>query len=283
MGDFVEYTDPAALTTGVEEGWAEPVTDPSEIDWPARQARAAIPFEVVDGRPVNPCEKTRVRRGRNGLGWWGENLMADAVVTCHVAGVSWLLLIEREDGYGWAVPGGGVDPGEAPAAAAARELGEETGLVVSASLWRAGEATYVPDPRASDEAWAVTVPAYADLGVVDRLPEVCGSDDARRAKWVRAGSFEQVTSNLTFRFDGVVFPAHVELLRGFFADRPQHGYYVVYATTPDDGLQRFGAVSVALPFELTCDTAVRQLTNQIAYDVCAPVVVTNWLPLKEVA
>jgi hypothetical protein len=54
------YTHPDVFALGVELGWAEPETDPACIDWPSRQAAAAIPFEVVDGRPVNPCDLTGV-------------------------------------------------------------------------------------------------------------------------------------------------------------------------------------------------------------------------------
>src|SRR6185437_227923 len=103
-------------------------TDPTRIDWPARQARAALPFQVIGGRPVNPCETTAVRYGRNEMGYWGETLMADALVTCTYHHTRYLLLVERSDGYGWAVPGGHVEPGETGLQAALRELAEETGL-----------------------------------------------------------------------------------------------------------------------------------------------------------
>lgn len=209
----ITYTHPDTFTIGVAEGWAEAETDPTRIDWAGQQAAAAIPFDVVNGRPVNPCEKTRVQRGRNGLGLWGENLMADAVVTCRdSAGRRRLLMVERRDGHGWAVPGGAVEPGETPLAAAARELAEETHLTALASKWTPGEAVYVPDPRASDEAWAVTVPAHADLGTFGRLPDVIADDDAARAEWVRAGSYQELAHDLADRFAGRVFPAHVDML-----------------------------------------------------------------------
>lgn len=220
MTGIVEYTDPATLSTGVAEGWAESVTDPTTIDWPVRQAAAAVPFKVVGCRPVNPCEITPVRYGRNGLGLWGENLMADGIVTCRHAGTRWLLLVERGDGHGWAVPGGSVESGETATAAAARETAEETALPAPAGLWRPGYPVYVPDPRASDEAWAVTVPAYADLGAVDRLPTVTGADDARRAAWVRAESYRDLCGELRRRFGGAVFAAHAAMLRAF-CDAPE--------------------------------------------------------------
>ena len=127
----VTYTHPSVLE-GIRAGadWADPVTDPRQIDWAARQARAAIPFAVVDGRPANPVEATGIRHGRNELGRWGEARWPtrwspprplQAVVRC-------LLMVERGDGYGWAVPGGDVEAGETGPQAAVRELAEETGL-----------------------------------------------------------------------------------------------------------------------------------------------------------
>ena len=187
------YTHPDVFTLGVAEGWAEAEADPTRIDWTERQARAAIPFDVIGGRPVNPCEKTGVTRGRNEMGFWGEQQMADALVAVTLCGTRYLLMIERGDGYGWAVPGGHVEPGEPAMFAAIRELAEETGLALfggetflTLETFRALAPRYVPDPRASDEAWAVTIPVRIDLGTRGTLPAVTGGDDARRAEWVPA-------------------------------------------------------------------------------------------------
>ena len=229
----MEFTHPSVIEgirTGA--GWADPTMDPTTIDWAGRQARAAIPFRVVDGRPVNPREQTTVRHGRNEMGHWGEALAADALVTVSHrpwlrAAWRWLtrqptavrhvLLVERDDGHGWAIPGGHVDPGEAPLSAAIRELEEETGLTTGSQSWRESAPRYVPDPRASDEAWMVTAPCLLDLGVARRLPAVEGRDDAERAAWIPAGSYAQLVDDLAEAYEGRVFAAHVEMLREHLA------------------------------------------------------------------
>jgi ADP-ribose pyrophosphatase len=208
----VEYTHPDVLTRGVQEGWAEAETDPTRINWAARQARAAIPFQVINGRPVNPVESTGITRGRNELGHWGEQLCADALVVALVDGRVWLAMVERSDGHGWAVPGGYVEPGEDPADAAVRELREETGLDLANTDWQSFPTRYVKDPRASREAWMVTAPAFVRL-LRDDLPVLVGADDARRAAWVRADTYAGLVADLETRFQGQVFRAHVELLR----------------------------------------------------------------------
>ncbi|WP_068920888.1 RapZ C-terminal domain-containing protein [Planobispora rosea] len=210
------YTHPDVLTIGVRDGWADPETDPARIDWTARQAAALIPFTVVDGRPVNPYAPTGIRYGRGELGHWGEQVCADAIVTAtDPTGRQWLVMVERDDGHGWALPGGTVDPGEDPATAAVRELAEETGLHLEDASWQPLAARYVPDPRASDEAWMVTVPARCHLGTMDRanLPAVVGADDAARAAWVRADSYAVLAADLKALYGGTVFTAHTALLR----------------------------------------------------------------------
>jgi ADP-ribose pyrophosphatase len=219
------YTHPDVLTIGVDDGWADPETDPTRIDWAARQAAAAIPFDVVDGRPVNPFGPTGIRYGRNQCGHWGEALAADALVLATLpAGwaqesdpaARYVLMVERDDGHGWAIPGGHVEPGEPAQAAAVRELEEETGLRLLGVSWRDWHQSaprYVPDPRASDEAWMATVLCVLDLGHVEELPPVEGYDDAYRAAWIRADSYAALTADLDQTYAGSVFAAHVEMLK----------------------------------------------------------------------
>jgi ADP-ribose pyrophosphatase len=165
--------------------------DPTEIDWPKRQAEAWIPYQVVNGRPVCPfmgeARSDRPTYGRSDMRFWGENKMADALVTATFRGVRYVLLIERGDGGGWAMPGGSIEPGETPQFAARRECGEETGLWLAGPWASKDEPRWVPDPRGSMEAWAVTVVTRFDLGEVESLPEVRGGDDAREAMWCPVG------------------------------------------------------------------------------------------------
>jgi ADP-ribose pyrophosphatase len=183
-------------------------TDPRTIDWDVRRARAIVPFDVVDGLPINPVT-AGLPAGRGQLWHWGEAVAADSVVFVLTPGrVRHLLMVERADGHGWALPGGMLDPGETPPIAAARELEEETGLVIHPSKFDMRAARGVPDPRAGANAWMATVPGVVTL-TRKKLPAVRGLDDARTAAWFPAGSYDE----LVLALDGRVFDAHVGLLR----------------------------------------------------------------------
>lgn len=220
--EAAENTAPEVFTTGVTEGWADPETDPTRIDWQPRLATAAIPFATLDGRPVNPVETTGIRYGRNQHGHWGEKLAGDAFVTAITedTGTRWLLLIKRGDGYGWALPGGGADPGETGEQAAIRELREETGLDLPDATWTSTPPQYVHDPRNSDESWMVTVVASTELRVPDAgsLPAVNGHDDAADAAWIPADTPAALANQLHDQNGGHLFSAHRNMIASRLAD-----------------------------------------------------------------
>ncbi|MEV5703986.1 NUDIX domain-containing protein [Actinoallomurus sp. NPDC052274] len=208
------FIDPSVLE-GIKAGasWADS-RDVTEIDWVKRRLDAWIDFDVINGRPVKPGKSTGKRQGRYMLGHWGEAKAADAVVFVFDRnGRRWIVMVERADGHGWAVPGGYVDPGESALQTAVRELGEETGLKLPGASWTETEARPVPDPRESDESWMVTKPCVGDGGVVDRLPSLKGQDDAKQAVWVPADSYDELVEYLDRVHGGKVFAAHVDMLR----------------------------------------------------------------------
>lgn len=216
------YTHPEVFEAAAGgASWADPETDPTRIDWAARRAACPLPFQVIDGRPYNRDAHlaSGIRYGRNQLGHWGPQMCADAVVTLtDYSGHRWLLMIERRGGdgtSGWALPGGYVDPGETVAGAASRELEEETGLWIPAGdlLSSALVPRRMPDPRETAESWMVSTPHAADLGTWIQFPQVNGSDDAKRAAWVRACSYAELTRYIAATYSGEIFSAHVDLLR----------------------------------------------------------------------
>jgi len=87
---------------------------------------------------------------------------ADVAALATVADVIHVLLVRRAyppyAGY-WALPGGHIDPGEAPAEAAVRELDEETGLMLTPDTMTVVGTYDAPgrDPREHYASTAYTV------------------------------------------------------------------------------------------------------------------------------
>lgn len=114
-------------------------------------------------------------------------LTVDTVVLTREATPS-ILLVQRANppfAGGWALPGGFVDEGETVAAAAPRELGEETGLGVGPLELLGVYDTPGRDPR----GWTVSV-VY-----ITRIPvrvEVKGGDDAKDARWFAADELPEL-------------------------------------------------------------------------------------------
>jgi len=183
--------------------------DPTTIDWPERQARALIPFNVRSGRPFVPLPLHGdvgtfpiQARGRNGLPLWGENPEAAALVTCTYAGRRWVLLAQRPDDGTWAMPSGPMNPDGVWHWEGARVCKENAELHIAHPVRRGAdtdEPRWVPDPRGSMEAWVVLVVTRFDLGEVESLPEV-------RGEWV-------ALDELVLLLDPI-FPAHREILAG---------------------------------------------------------------------
>ncbi|MEX5638024.1 NUDIX domain-containing protein [Parafrankia sp. FMc2] len=109
-------------------------------------------------------------------------LTADVAALAVRDGVTHVLVIRRRwapsEGQ-WALPGGHVDPGETVAAAAVRELSEETGLTVPVISLTPVGAYSAPgrDPRGR----------YVTVAFLLWLPDTIGpaaADDATDARWI---------------------------------------------------------------------------------------------------
>jgi len=77
------------------------------------------------------------------------------------------ILLQQQHDDTWSLPAGAVEPGESPGAAVAREVVEETGLVVRAEMILAvlgGEQCRVRYPNHDEVEYVVTVFACAVLG-----------------------------------------------------------------------------------------------------------------------
>jgi 8-oxo-dGTP diphosphatase len=113
-------------------------------------------------------------------------LTVDVLLMSPLDGVLKLLLIQR--GHApfvgrWALPGGFVEPNEAPEDAARRELCEETGVVVKDLIQVGGFGAPGRDPR----GWTVSL-AYLALMPAPRVAEqaIAAADDAAQVAWFPA-------------------------------------------------------------------------------------------------
>lgn len=111
-------------------------------------------------------------------------LAADVVCVSWRRGRLEVLLVRRRNAPFagcWALPGGFVDPGEDLPEAAARELEEETGLVVSALYPLGVYGAPERDPRQRVVSTVFLAPLPPDA------PEATAGDDAAEAAWSSLG------------------------------------------------------------------------------------------------
>ncbi|NVN91401.1 MAG: NUDIX domain-containing protein [Desulfuromonadales bacterium] len=182
------YVSPVVLQNDSSRnpaGWADPEGVALVAELPAESFSGVIRFDSA-GRPLNPAGRTGIA-GRGLLGKWGPNFAADPIITRinhHEQRVE-MLAVQRRDNGQWAIPGGMVDRGEEVSRTLARELQEETGVVLDMGEGVFVYQGYVDDPRNTDNAWMETTAKHLHLdhGLAERMDLQAG-DDARAVRWL---------------------------------------------------------------------------------------------------
>jgi ADP-ribose pyrophosphatase len=160
-------------------------TSPSKLE---QQQLTQAGFQLdASGRPLHPWLTPMIEdptigvvNGKGAYWQWGPNYTADAAIMHN----GLIRLIKRQDTGLWALPGGFVDSGEEPLAAAIREAYEETGIVIPEHC--RGVLAYqgpVVDLRVTANAWPETS-LYAFRLSADEVETATNEAEVADAIWV---------------------------------------------------------------------------------------------------
>jgi len=143
-------------------------------------------------------------KGRYVYDYERPSVTVDVVIVTREAAPRVLLIRRKHDPFAgaWALPGGFVDPGETLAAAAARELREETG-VAGADL---EQLAAFGDPGRDPRGWTVSVAFLARVDA-DRVTPAA-ADDAAEVGWHPLGA---PPAPLAFDHDTILARARARL------------------------------------------------------------------------